>query len=256
MATDAQVEAIMKFVNETQFTGYQRLALPNGHVIPGQDGRPLADLIFPERLDGKTVLDIGCYYGYFLHNAVERGAARAVGIEQDAGRVHIAQTIAPLWDGKVEVRLADVQTEDLGETFDYVLLLKVLHHLIDPIAVVKRLASLCRGTMIIEFREPWDPQFMLHATLGRLEYASPFQRVWMRVRSGLHRWLTDDIPLVGVGSTPYHRVYYPNRKAFRNLFVVQHEIFKEVRFERSPGGRSDGIVAFCEVTGSTRQAKS
>ena len=246
MATDAEMESIMQFVKETEFTGYQRLELPNGYVIPGQDGRPLADLVFPERLDGKTVLDIGCYYGYFLQNAVDRGAARAVGVEHDPVRVGIANRLAPLWDGRVEVRLADIETAVFDEKFDYVLMLKVLHHLSDPVGVMKKLASLCRGTVIVEFREPWDPQFLYHARTGELEYRSAIGRLTARLRSWAHRWLTDSIPLIGVGSTPYHRVWYPNRKAFHNLFVAHYPIFKEVQFKKSPGGRSEGMVAFCQ----------
>ena len=47
------------FIRNTRFTGYQKITLPSGDVIPGDDRQPLADRIFPEDFEGKTYLDVG-----------------------------------------------------------------------------------------------------------------------------------------------------------------------------------------------------
>src|SRR4051812_5301551 len=66
-----------------ELSGYQRLVLPGGQVVPGVDRSDVADRVFPADLTGRSVLDVGCYYGYFLHEAARRGARRAVGVEPD-----------------------------------------------------------------------------------------------------------------------------------------------------------------------------
>lgn len=49
------------FVRDAHFTGYQKITLPLGDVIPGEDRGPLADKIFPADFAEKTFLDVGCY---------------------------------------------------------------------------------------------------------------------------------------------------------------------------------------------------
>ena len=68
---------IDRFIRETKFAGYQQITLPDGRVIPGTDRSPTADLVFPADLTGKSVLDVGCNYGFFLQEAIRRGARRA-----------------------------------------------------------------------------------------------------------------------------------------------------------------------------------
>lgn len=244
MTAKSQVDEILQFVKTADFSGYQKLTLPDGTVIPGQDRSVLADLLFPERLDGKTVLDVGCYYGYFLHNAVQRGAARAVGIEADPARYAIASKLAPLWGDKVDVLPGIIESVDLAEQFDYVLFLRVLHHVADPAAVMRRLVSSCRDQLIVEFREPHDPQFIAHARSGRMQSVSALDRISDRVHSRLYRWLTHGLPIIGVGSAAYHRGFYLNRKAFRNMFCVHHQLFTQVTFTDS--SEQGSSLAFCQ----------
>ena len=149
-----------EFIRNTQFTGYQKITLPSGQVIPGSDRRPLADKIFPKNFAGKTYLDVGCYYGYFLHEAIRRGASRAVGIEADQERFRISERLASLWGEKIEIKEGLVEEVDCKEQFDLVTFLNVLHHVADPMLVMKNLARLCKGTLIVEFRQPIDYQFL------------------------------------------------------------------------------------------------
>src|SRR3954469_10395304 len=152
---------IERFISDTKFSGYQQITLPSGRVIPGTDRAPVADLIFPASLAGKSVLDVGCYYGYFLQEAIRRGATRAVGIEADPERFRISSTLASLWNGKIEIHEGLLEEVELNEKFDVVIFLNVLHHVKDPVPVIRKLASLCRGTLGVEFRQLHDPQFVM-----------------------------------------------------------------------------------------------
>src|SRR5512141_1414368 len=48
----------------------------------------------PERLDGKSVLDVGCNAGFFSLEMKRRGAARVVGIDSDERYLAQAQLAA------------------------------------------------------------------------------------------------------------------------------------------------------------------
>ena len=243
---------IDEFIRNTSFTGYQKITLPSGQVIPGKDRKPLADRIFPENFSGKTYLDVGSYYGFFLHEAVNRGASRAVGIEADAERFRISAKLASLWDGKIEILEGLVEEVECSEQFDVVTFLNVLHHVTDPMKVMKRLASLCKGTLIVEFRQPVDNQFLVEC-FHTYEQTKPKQqsvlgkkirKARMKIERIFMNWVMKRIPMIGVASIQYHRTYFFTPKAFYNAFVVHEKLFRDVEFR--PSLKKGQIVAFCD----------
>lgn len=244
---------IDRFIRETEFTGYQQITLPSGRVIPGTDRSPAADLVYRGDLTGKSVLDVGCYYGFFLHDAVRRGAKRAVGIEADSERFRVANTLAGLWDGKIAIHEGLLEDVSLKEKFDVVLFLNVIHHVKDPVAVIRRLASLCRGTLIVEFRQPHDSQFVHECFHSRSPVGTKrsrvgrvSRRVRMRVETRLVEWLTSRLPIIGVAGVEYHRSYFFSRAGFKNMFHVHNKMFKSVEF-RSSLTRGQAL-AFCDCS--------
>jgi len=231
---------IDRFIRETEFAGYQRITLPDGRVIPGADRSPTADLVFPADLTGKTVLDVGCNYGFFLQEAIRRGAKRAVGVEANPDSYRIASTLATLWDGKIEIHQGLLEEVELKETFDLVIFLNVIHHVTDPVPVVKKLASLCHSTLILEFRQPHDYQFVQEcfhreklATAGRSLVRRIVQRIRIATETRLMELATRRLPIIGVGSVEYHRSYFFSQAGFRNMFQVPNRLFKRVEFRPS-----------------------
>ena len=140
-------------------------------------------------LDGKSVLDIGAWDGYFSFEAERRGADRVVALDHfvwsldspaaaDYREKCDEEGIAPkaydevpsLWrpadlpgkrpfdtahdalESKVEPVVADFMTMDLKELgcFDVVLFLGVLYHLHDPFGALKRVAQVTRELAVIE----------------------------------------------------------------------------------------------------------
>ena len=249
---NAQIEEILKFVEGANFNrGYQKITLPNGTIISGNDRSSVANQIYPERLDEKTVMDVGCDYGFFLHNAIERGAKRAVGVELNDSNYEIASTIAPLWDGKVEIKHGLIEDMEFDEKFDYILFLNVIHHVKNPVAVMRKLAGLCRETLVVEFRQPYDVQFLTERDkLRQLNVGNrvlcKLRRIRAQIKSNVIRSVTKGVPLMGVGSVEFHRVCYYNELAFRNMFIVHHKLFRDVKFKRSHKNKGGQILAFCD----------
>ena len=138
-------------------------------------------------LTGKTVLDIGAWDGYFSFYAERLGATRVVSLDhfmwkedpavtryyQDCGeqgvppqpgyiRVRIPPEKLPGKRGydiaaralasRAEVIVDDFMTMDLSRLgqFDVVLYLGVLYHMQDPMAALRRLATVARELVVIE----------------------------------------------------------------------------------------------------------
>jgi 2-polyprenyl-3-methyl-5-hydroxy-6-metoxy-1,4-benzoquinol methylase len=244
-----------RFLRETQFAGYQRITLPTGRVIPGADRSDVADLVYPADLTGRSVLDVGCNYGFFLHDAIRRGAKRAVGIEADSERYRVASTLATLWNGKIDVYQGLLEDVELKEKFDIVILLNVLHHVKDPMPVIRKLAGLCRGTLIVEFRQPHDAQFVRECFHKKGDYAqggrrSIVQRATYRVQNAIESRLLEQVtkrfPVVGVGSVEYHRSYFFSQLGFKNMFQVHNRFFKSIEFR--PSIKRGQALAFCDCS--------
>jgi tRNA (mo5U34)-methyltransferase len=88
----------------------------------------------PERLDGKTVLDVGCNAGFFSLEMKRRGAERVVGIDFDERYLAQARLASEVSGLSVELRQLSVyDVASLGERFDLVLFMGVLYHLRHPL---------------------------------------------------------------------------------------------------------------------------
>jgi tRNA (mo5U34)-methyltransferase len=159
----------------------------NGYKPPKTLQAELESLRLPDLTD-KSVIDIGAWDGFFSFEAERRGARRVVAIDHFVWSLdlpnHIRYTheckergVAPLpyedtpnWqpdqlpgkrgfdtasralDSEVESVVGDFMTidpEPLG-TFDVVFFLGVLYHMEDPLASLRRVASLTKGVAIIE----------------------------------------------------------------------------------------------------------
>ncbi|MFO1499639.1 MAG: DUF1698 domain-containing protein [Verrucomicrobiota bacterium] len=139
---------------------YHQIDLGNGLVTPGVDNSPrkLQRLALPARLDGKSVLDIGAWDGFFSFEAERRGAKRVLATD------HF------VWDGctwgskqgfllarkvlksKVEdkhIDVLDISSETVG-TFDVVFFCGVLYHMKHPLLSLEKLASVTNELAILE----------------------------------------------------------------------------------------------------------
>jgi tRNA (mo5U34)-methyltransferase len=142
---------------------YHRMPLPGGIVTPGVSDahRVVSRLKLPESFDGKTVLDIGAWDGYYSFTCAQRGAKRVLATDSFAWSGEswgspdgflLAREALGL-DDVVDDQVVDVMELDpeiVGGSFDVVLLLGVLYHLRDPITALERVASVCDDLMVVE----------------------------------------------------------------------------------------------------------
>lgn len=138
---------------------YQRVELPYGLKTRGQDRSPTAQRIFPEDMSGASVLDIGCCYGSLLYEAKRRGATRLVGLEIDPERLRQAKLLRDALGADVELSDEDFFDVCRRESFDYVLMLNLIHHLPDAVGALRVAARAARRALLLEFVTPADPRF-------------------------------------------------------------------------------------------------
>lgn len=160
MALPDEQQALRDRINALRW--FHQIDFGNGIVSPGLTSivrlRKQADVYFSGDIQGKSVLDIGCWDGYFSIEAARRGAGRVLATDHFAwseqcwgkreafelARAHLAPAIEVM-----DVDLADLSVERAG-TFDVVLFSGVLYHLRHPLLALERLAPLAKELFILE----------------------------------------------------------------------------------------------------------
>lgn len=130
--------------------------------MPGVRPEPVlareADAIFVNPLNGKSVLDIGAWDGFFSFEAEKRGAASVLSTD------HFCWS-GPGWGTKAgydfahsalrsncdsyDVDVFDLDPDKLG-TFNVVLFLGVLYHLTNPYGGLEKAAAMADELLIVE----------------------------------------------------------------------------------------------------------
>lgn len=147
---------------------FHGFTFPNGVKAKGRKGgaerdaeeilRREAPIVFKYPVEGKTLLDIGAWNGYFSVEAVRRGAKRVVALDKyswehplfqgfkgfDLVRRHLAPEIEAVTCDVMELR-----NNPVGN-FDRVLFLGVLYHLKHPLYVLETLFDITGELLVVE----------------------------------------------------------------------------------------------------------
>lgn len=114
---------------------------------------------------GKSVLDIGCWDGYWSFYAERRGAQSVLATDDvsqnwsDGDGLRLAKE---LYDSKVEVnqQLSIYQLPSIQRKFDVILCLGVYYHLFAPFYALSQVRHCCHADTIVVFEgevAPWSP---------------------------------------------------------------------------------------------------
>lgn len=205
-----QLENILK----SPIFEYQRIELPYGLATRGQDRSETVKLALPDDLTGLSVLDIGSALGLFAFEAERRGARRVVGLEPRESRFHASIIMKEILGSDVEIRCEDILEFSAGEQFDRVLLLNVIHHLKEPVRVLKKCAEVTRDALVIEFPHLEDPIFA---------------KVFPGHGAGLN-----DLPLIGVSSTGVDQTFIFTASALERIMMDHEQLFQRCEIKASP----------------------
>lgn len=145
-----------------QRSWFHSVALPDGSVTAGAKPHEVLQgeetIVFRDDLDGKTVLDIGAWDGYFSFAAERRGASHVLSTDHfswsgpgwgDKGGYDLLHTALDSKCESLDIDVFALDTQQLGQ-FDVVLFLGVLYHLKDPLGGLEKAAAMSRELLVIE----------------------------------------------------------------------------------------------------------
>jgi len=145
---------------------YHRIDLPHGVVTPGWAPLDASAYRIPERLDGKRVLDVGARDGYWTFEALRRGAAEVVAVDDFSDHLnHDKDVERRAWENfdfcrealgydearaqRHDMSIYDIDEARLGR-FDVVFFFGALYHQRHPLLALDRLAAVCDDEIFIE----------------------------------------------------------------------------------------------------------
>jgi len=142
-------EEITRFI-ETEDLKYQSIDLPYGIKTPGDCRDEAVALLLSELKESHTVLDVGSFLGLFCLTSLQQGASTVTGLQLNRDRIRQAIRIADFLQLKPTYLRRDVEDYPELDNHDIVLCLNVLHHLKNPIGVLRYLALHTNETLIVE----------------------------------------------------------------------------------------------------------
>ena len=112
----------------------------------------------PDRLDGKSVLDIGAWDGFYSFEAERRGASRVLAVDHyswdgvgwgSKAGFDLAHEVLGSKVEDLQIDVLDLSSERVG-TFDIVLFLGVLYHMKHPLLALERVFEVTGEQLILE----------------------------------------------------------------------------------------------------------
>lgn len=121
-------------------------------------------------LRGKTVLDLGCGSGRYLAEALDRGAARVVGVDLAPEMLEIAGGLIAARGGtaRAELRCVDLRQLELRERFDLVIANGLFDYLAPAGPMLERAAGWCSGVLVASFPDRKAPRSLPRQLYWRL----------------------------------------------------------------------------------------
>jgi len=212
--TDPMTQNI--YDNPEFFAGYSRL----GRSIDGLDGAaewPAVRAMLPSLRD-RSVVDLGCGFGWFCRWARANGAARVLGL--DVSENMLARARAATADGAVGYGKADLERFDLPTAaFDLAYSSLALHYVenLDGLLATVREALVPGGSFVFSVEHPI--------------YTAPARPGWVVDASGGKTWPVDGYLIEGARTTDWlakgvikrHRTigHYLNALV-RHKFTITH----------------------------------
>jgi tRNA (mo5U34)-methyltransferase len=132
---------------------WHQIEVAPGIFSPGKDitRARLEGMHLPERMEGKRVLDIGAYEGFFTFECERRGAdVTAMDVlDPNQSGFGVAHELLGSEARHVQQSVYNLHPEIIGQ-FEIVLFLGVLYHLRHPLLALDRIYDVCKDLLILE----------------------------------------------------------------------------------------------------------
>jgi tRNA (mo5U34)-methyltransferase len=149
-----QKEEMRRKIEDVGFW-YHTIDVGHGIVTPGEKKCDDFDNLGLPDLQGKTVLDIGCWDGFYSFECEKRGASRVLATDHfvwekfgNNGFLAAREALGSKIEHK-DIDVMDISPETVG-TWDIVLFLGVLYHLQSPMLALEKLSRITKSLLVVE----------------------------------------------------------------------------------------------------------
>lgn len=233
-------EEIYNFVNSENLK-YQCIELPYGIKTPGDSRTEAINLVLNELKKGQTVLDIGSFLGLFCIKSLQHEASKVTGLELNKERLRQAKQIADFLQLRPNYLRLDVEEYPKLNTHDLVLCLNVLHHLKNPIGVLRYLALHTNNTLIIEAAEfgiREAVQFGIHDIKSLINLCSRdlklahFSRILLRLIPAIFK-STSSAFIAPYSPKSFLRTFFFSKAALNTILNSHMKLFSSIEIKKS-----------------------
>ena len=214
-------------------------------IDPGHAARMVVDAVFPEGLQGRSVLDCACNAGGYLFAAASLGAGRSFGFDVRDHWIRQAHFLARHLPGE-RIEFATCDLADLPgrglEPFDVTWFNGLFYHLPDPVAGLRIAADLTRELLVVNTAAAYAP--------GHALVLSPESRTL--AMSGVHglAWLPSSDRVVreilAWCGFPHTRLQWkrrPSRKSWRMQVLAAREAGTFAHFDARNPSQPEGRIS-------------
>ncbi len=204
-----------------------------------------------ENIHGQSLLDLACGDG-LMTEMFARRVTRVVGVDANGEHLAEARKRLPL----AEFHECLIEDLDLTEKFSTVLMLEVLEHVIDPVALLRKAAFFLAedGVMIVHVPNAVAINRKLAVLMGSLESCeelSPFDlNIAGHRRSYTLQTLCRDIEAAGLHTVKTGGIFYKILSTPQMDWFLKNGLWDEGGFGwgRIGGPKKDWKAAFCRAS--------
>lgn len=207
-------KAIERLTSIQEFE-YQQINVGNAFSTRGQIRQRSILEALSVPISGKTILDVGAANGALAFSAEQMGASKVIGIEPKRERFRCALALKEELNSHCEFLQVTLLNLPIGQSFDHVFILNVLHHVDKFNEVIEMLLKITRESLTIEFPCLSDKKFKKTCKFSNVIAQS-------------------DLPLIGVSTETQDQTFVYSPEALRRLFMRRGSPFKSYVLWKSP----------------------
>jgi len=111
------------------------------------------------KMNGERILDVGCGSGRYSISAALAGAGEAIGIDLAPNMIALAEEYsqrAGVSDRCKWMKADFLVSDEIKGKFDYILAMGFFDYVSNPVAFLKKMKGLLKGTLIASFPKRWE----------------------------------------------------------------------------------------------------
>ncbi len=176
-------------------------------------------------VEGKTLLDIGAGYGYFIDQAA-KNELEPIGLEPAKKILHVKN------DYILPQTFDSYRKNNIDEKFDFITLIHVIEHLNNPKTVVNRAISMLKPKGILCMETPNLDSHLYNREKDRYTFLTPPDHQWIFSRKSINEFFgkNSDVRIMRITTYSYSEHF---------MKIIKSIFFKKMNVAQTDKSRKD-----------------